>query len=650
MWLKIIGLVIIALVSINPAYAEILMSQPSLVYNLGDNLDVSSIISSSENAPLKLNLKCNEAEVNLLNTPDKKINISIPVSESYFKNLEFISGSFSSLRGNCSIIARFLEQKEEKSFVISDKISVSLSLQNLSVEAGKEIKIEGKARKENGKEAEGFVEMSIKDINVKSEVKNGSFSSSITLPENTKSGSYILGARVYEKAGEKETNKGNAGTSIFIKQTPKRIGIGIKSLSVVPGNSAIFLLYIYDQADDLINGSVDIKIYNAEEKVFAEKMIETGKEESVFIATNNTAGYWKMQASAFNIEERKLFFVEELEKVEFSIDGNVLTVTNIGNVPYKKAIEVKIGEYVETKNVQLERDESIKFELNAKDGNYEIVVSDGNEKKTASSYLTGKAIGVNEIKKSIFPKNVIWVFVILALGIFIVIAGKKIIKKKIYAYPTEGERRIKTDKNFLEEKLGFVPVEKETGDAEHSLVLEGRKENSSVAVVNIKNLEQVKNEDVINRIKSLVKENKGAMYISGNFITAIFSSPTTRTFKNEMLAVNSAIKINEMLKEHNLKFKNKIEYGIGLNSGELIVKKEDKLRFTPIGNTISLARKISSLASNDLLLSSEINKKVMNEVKAEKNVKEGIEAYSIKRISDREEHSKFIQGFLERNK
>ena len=44
---------------------------------------------------------------------------------------------------------------------------------------------------------------------------------------------------------------------------------------------------------------------------------------------------------------------------------------------------------------------------------------------------------------------------------------------------------------------------------------------------------------------------------------------------------------NFIMKEHNKKFSDKIDFGIGINSGEIINKMEDgKLKFTALGNFI----------------------------------------------------------------
>jgi len=140
-----------------------------------------------------------------------------------------------------------------------------------------------------------------------------------------------------------------------------------------------------------------------------------------------------------------------------------------------------------------------------------------------------------------------------------------------------------------------------------------------------------------------IKKNKGAAYSSNDAIIGIFQA-------NDMLAVRTADAISSMIRKHNKLAKSKVDYGIGVNSGEIIVKREDKLRFSGVGNTIPLAKKIAELSNNEVLLSESINMKVMNEVKTVRKQLNGLNIYNIKDFSNREQYNGFINGFLDRQK
>jgi len=120
----------------------------------------------------------------------------------------------------------------------------------------------------------------------------------------------------------------------------------------------------------------------------------------------------------------------------------------------------------------------------------------------------------------------------------------------------------------------------------------------------------------------------------------------TKTFRNDPIAIKVASEIASHLNEHNKKFKDKIEFGIGVNSGEIVASVgKDKLNFTAIGNALSTAKRIADSAEGSVLISEATNKKVMSEVKTEKKG----DYYSIKKIIDREQYKGFLDGFMKRN-
>ncbi|GAH58539.1 unnamed protein product, partial [marine sediment metagenome] len=60
------------------------------------------------------------------------------------------------------------------------------------------------------------------------------------------------------------------------------------------------------------------------------------------------------------------------------------------------------------------------------------------------------------------------------------------------------------------------------------------------------------------------------------------------------------------------------------------------------------AKKISSLANEEILLSDKMNDEFGSHVKTIKQEKSGTDVYSIKEVRNVEEHKKFIRNFLDR--
>ena len=123
----------------------------------------------------------------------------------------------------------------------------------------------------------------------------------------------------------------------------------------------------------------------------------------------------------------------------------------------------------------------------------------------------------------------------------------------------------------------------------------------------------------------------------------------TKTFDNEKKALELAQKIEKLLKEHNKLFKQRINFGISLNSGEMISKKEDDiLKFMSFGNLMINAKKIASISNSEVYLSEKMKENLMSYAKIDKHNKQGMDVYKIKEIKEKEEHKKFISDFLKR--
>lgn len=186
-------------------------------------------------------------------------------------------------------------------------------------------------------------------------------------------------------------------------------------------------------------------------------------------------------------------------------------------------------------------------------------------------------------------------------------------------------------------------------EAEQVLVTDGERNRAAIIAVKIKNTINKFSKENLERSIEHVYEKKGAVYEHGNFIFIIFSPLITKSFRNEIEAVKGAEKIAEGLKEHNRKFSDKIDFGIGINSGDIINKIENKkLKFTSLGTLTIAARKLAELSNGEILMTKEAYDKAMSEVKAEKKSISGTEVYEVKKVADYDKNRKFINDFIRR--
>lgn len=644
--------------------ADTLFSQTKTLYNLGENIDVTVKVkpNSGINGFLELGLDCGEVRefyrqyLSLSAGEEKEISTSFPLSDFFVADT-----------GACRLVSVFgSETSYSQEFEVSDRIDVDVAVDNDNPAPGSEIIVSGTAVKENGKDVEGFVDIMIKntDIKLAGVVTNGKFSVKLLIPEDQRAGVYPVNAYVYEKIDDKVSNNGEVNSIISVQSIPKSIEVAVSSTEIIPGESIKYTPIIIDQAGDKVKDiEINVIIYNSNSRVFAEKVSMSGNDEEIEFETSTLPGIWKISAEAAGLKGEKEITILELEKAEISLENNTLIVTNIGNVIYRKSLEIDIGGETEIFNVEVPIRTTKKFKLYAPEGIYDLKISDGvNEIEESDVLLTGRAIKIVDASESIpFARSVvIWLFIFVVLGLFIYNKYSSIMphaKKYEVSDVSMQEPKpvsVQVPENKKEKKYSEIALPDRVipRTAEHTIVLKGTKQHSSLVTLNVKNSDKINLfKALLNDIAKTIIDNKGAIYQSNNFLIAILAPVITKTFKNEVSAIKLAGEIDEKLKTYNQKTKEKIDYGLIVHSGELVVDKtKDTLKFTATGNALSLSKKLTDSANNEYLISENAYQKAMSDIKADKEVRNGFNLYRVNRIVDKEAADKFIREFLNRQK
>ncbi len=500
-------------------------------------------------------------------------------------------------------------------------------------------------------------------------IVDGGFSVPFSLTENTPAGSYRIDVYVYEEDSfGRKTSEGFAMANLKILQILTEITIALGNSDLDPGQTLSFKPTLIDQAGYVLEEDTAVIIQNEKLIRLFEKIIPSDETVEYEIPTNLTSGYYEIEVSGGEMIDTKKFYVNEKAIISFKILNQTLIVTNIGNIPYKKNIQINLGEESFIKKVNLDLGEDVEFRLEGYEGQYDVWVSDGeNEISQSSVSLTGNAVNVKAIESGlvILKTPIIWIFFIIILGAGVLFTYRNVFKKKSITFPFKNLFHRKPKIAKLEEHGKIIkeegkkvdlkkPDKKEVKSSGHHkaepvLVLRGDKNRATVVALKIKNkITKTAKAGLENAIEH-VYEKKGAVYERGDYIFLVFSPLMTRSFKNEVQAVKSAEKIRSALKEYNKKFKDKIEFGIGVNSGNIISKIENKkLKFTALGNLMGPAKRLADSSREDILITKETYERGISEIKAQKKQIKGSDIYEVRRIMDQEKNKKFIQGFLKR--
>ncbi len=668
---KIIAILSLVILFISFASAEIIITQqPNEVYNLGEVITIPITVKSliDISSIFDMNIICQGQELNFY-----KNGIRLAVGEQ--KNIEasliLTKKMIGEMKGDCIMKAILgTDYVLTNKFKISDQISINSQIKNPEINPGEIIIIEGTTTKESKSEVNGFIKAEIfqegvyekEPINKLGTIDNNLFSISLPTPENMKSGNYKIKLYAYERdSSEEVSNRGLSETSFFVKQLPKNLEIIIDNPDIEPGTSLKLKTILHDQTGDNIPANSTITIKNSEDKLLEKSEIITNQPFELPISYKEFPGEFEIIAESSGLTSEKSYNVKTKEDIKIEMTNQTILVTNIGNVPYcNKTILIKIGE--ERMNIQpcLQVGKEQKYTLTAPDGQYQVEIMTDNQKLSENVALTGKTVAITAGSTGISTLTrhpFIWVFVIGIMGFFVTMIWRKGYKKGVIGYVHKKRTSatpVKESEETAPKKVQVMDFKTDTYKAELSLSIKGDNQNVSLICLKIKNFKEVQSnaesvKETMHKVIQIAKDNKGLIYQNeGNFFF-IFAPIRTRTFQNEKTAVDVSTKIKETLSYHNRFFRQKIEFGLSLNYGEIVANAgKEKVEFMAMGDLMIKAKRIASISPGDVFLEEKLRNRLGAEIKTEKVVIDGVPAYRITDIKDTKEHEKFIKSFLSR--
>ncbi|MBD3252799.1 hypothetical protein GF386_03650 [Candidatus Pacearchaeota archaeon] len=696
---RIVMLIVFSILMINTVHAGIYFSDLEEAYNLGDRINLEVTVDPFlEEHLLEVNLVCDEEEViDFNNYPDENgiVNIKFPLN--YFTIQE--------AGGECYFTADYGDEKDIKSkkFEISKRLDVKLDTEAFFANPGEEILVSGEATRINSAGVNGSVEIKIPLLSLKNDhgseeinsseeveetnssenetseedeseevpeidngvfhgkVKNGRFSVSSRLDDDIPAGDYRIDVVVYETSGDRRTSEGVAMANLEIFQVLNEVDIALSKQNIDPGEELNFKPLLMDQTGLQINDEVSVIIRDENSNRVFEQ-ISNSKDTFIYkIPANMSSGYYEIEVSSEGVSAVKKFYINSKQIASFDIMNKSLVVTNIGNIPYKKDIQIELNGKPYVKKLNLNLGESREFKLTGANEEYNIRISDGEKEVSEEGiFLTGYSAGVKTVSENSLNLKtpMIWIFIILILIAVILFLSRNIFKKKSFAYPFKGKFSFKKKTNTIKhdeqgkvireadvKKIGFAKKTEMPTEAQHTHVLKGERSRASIIALKIKNKIEKSSKKSLEKAMEPVYEKKGAVYEQGDYIYIIFSPLGTKSFKNDSEAAKVAEKIKMMLDAHNTKSEEKIDYGIAVGRGDIINKIEHgKLRFTALGDFLTGIKKLASNSEKQVLVSKDIYESGMSEVRAEKKG----EFYELKKVINSDKNKKFIENFLKR--
>ena len=658
--------------------AEIIISQqPNIVYSLGDVITIPTVVKTSKDVSgiYQMDLVCIGIQKNFYR---HGINLQMGEEKEVEASLILTEEIIGKMRGLCKIKAFIAEDFAlTNEFAISDLIIIKTIFEKTEFSPGDTIIISGDAYKENGKPANGFIEASIGEFNLskvnqKGTISGGDFSLSLSIPKDMKAGNYLLMLNAYEEdLSGTTTNKGSTDIGVSIKQVPTSLEIIFESPEIEPGTNLGVRVVLHDQTGEKIASKTFISIKNGKNKILEQVEVNTDEVYEFPISYKELPSTWKVVAVSNKLESEAVFTITEKEAISIEIINKTVIITNMGNVVYNKTAFVKIGEEPINIDVYLKVGESQKYLLTAPDGSYNIEIVSGEERAGVQGVtLTGNAVDIKKSSGStgsLINSPFVWIFILVIFGLAVLIYIKGRNKTNFFGYANETIKesspkvqkvntKPKVENNTWEEvgALTKGSLISSRNRAEVSTSIKGEEQEASAVALRIKSLKEVESregnaKETLQKVVDMAEERKAVTYEDHNTVIFLLAPTITKNSENETRALEIAQKTREIILNHNKLFKQKISFGISLDKGRIVGKKDGtSFKFTGMNSFMPTIKKISSLADNEILLGERINDRLRTHIKSTKETKSGVNVYSIKEIKNVEQNSKFIKSFTER--
>jgi len=240
------------------------------------------------------------------------------------------------------------------------------------------VKVGGSANVLGGKLKKGNVFLSIGENSYEEKLKNGNFEVDFYLLNTIESGKHDIELKVEDEYG----NFGIHVFSIVIDPIPTKISIVPNREAINPGDSFETKAFLYDQASNIIDESLNVKVVNERGDIFYDNVQRSGEQFTITMPNDVVPGNYYIKGSYGDVEGEKFFIIGQVVLVNFVIEGQELVVTNDGNVPYDGILNIKLEGTDKTSTVSKDVDlgigqeERINLGRGMLTGVYKVTVND----------------------------------------------------------------------------------------------------------------------------------------------------------------------------------------------------------------------------------------------------------------------------------
>ena len=359
-------ILLIMLLIIPIAFADITIQTNQNIYNLGSKIRASASILQANNFEglFKLALSCENYKLDYFLTP-----ISL---ESNFRTAVAVPDliATSSMLGKCTITGdlmtndnQVVEEKSSNSFSITNQLNILPVKSKVTSLPGDMILIAGVVNEAFGSNVlKASIKVSLDNSSYIVNAIDGEFNLTLELSKHIKSGKHTIEI----SASDSKNNVGISSIGLEITAIPTYIKLDLSSAQFTPGSKIGIVSSLYDQADDLINTSLDLELTSPNGNKVFRKVVQSNERIDYESSQYAEPGIYTLVSTYKDMFTQSSMNITSVREVKVKYENETVLIENIGNVLFEDELTFVLEsekKYPVTRKVKIEPGKTLVIDL-----------------------------------------------------------------------------------------------------------------------------------------------------------------------------------------------------------------------------------------------------------------------------------------------
>lgn len=348
--------------------ADITITTDQNAYNLGNRIKASASVMQPNNFEglFKLTILCGNYKYEYLSAA-----ISLEANFRRAVNPLDDPPVRSEMLGECIITGDLLtndnimiEEKNSNGFSVTNQLTVLPVKTKITALPGDSILISGIVNEAFGNNVlKASTKITLDNGSYTVEAVGGKFNLTIELPKNIKSGKHAIGISSFDS----KNNFGDASIELDVTAIPTYIKLDLSDSQLLPGAKLGIVSSLYDQADDLINASLDLELESPSKNKVFRKIVQSNENIGYEFSQYAEPGLYLLTSNYKNLLAKTNVNITTIREVKIKYENETVFIENIGNVPFEDELtfilESELKKYPITKIIRVDPSKILNIDL-----------------------------------------------------------------------------------------------------------------------------------------------------------------------------------------------------------------------------------------------------------------------------------------------